>query len=139
MAIVYMFVFFVLNIGFGQTTTLSHSGCSYTFLVPKQENKACPTGSTESISNNEEIVNLKSTIRGLQEQMLALSQTVRHLQEKDATQGDIRNANNGSIGTNYVRWGRTSCPATAELIYQGKILLPLPILMLYLYSYVKPS
>ena len=26
------------------------------------------------------------------------------------------------LGTNYVRWGRTSCPDTAELIYEGMFL-----------------
>ena len=27
-----------------------------------------------------------------------------------------------SVGTTYVRWGRTECPETAELVYHGKVL-----------------
>ena len=41
--------------------------------------------------------------------------------EKGDTGSPGRDATNpGSVGTTYVRWGRTSCPSTSELIYEGK-------------------
>ena len=26
----------------------------------------------------------------------------------------------GTVGSTYVRWGRRTCPATADLVYEGK-------------------
>ena len=28
----------------------------------------------------------------------------------------------GNVGTTYVRWGRRTCPSTADLVYEGKCL-----------------
>ena len=39
------------------------------------------------------------------------------LTEQLSTQGDEMKE---TIGTTYVRWGRTSCPETADLVYHGK-------------------
>ena len=96
----------------GQTTTVSQSGCSYTFLVSKQNDNSCPVGSVESGPNDEEVEYLKSLVK-------LLTQSVQNLQVKvealESKQADSSNR----VGTNYVRWGRTVCPQTAQLIYQG--------------------
>ena len=44
-------------------------------------------------------------------------QSDRHVDGED----DYKEGNNGSAvgGTTYARWGRTTCPDTAELIYEG--------------------
>ena len=107
---------------FGQPTTMCGWGCSYTTLVPKQNSESCSFGSMNGGYNNvEEMVKLKSTIRSLEDQVQQLSQAVQQLQAKPEEQKQrlLDNNNNGSVGTNYVRWGRISCPETAELIYTG--------------------
>ena len=32
----------------------------------------------------------------------------------------LSSMNSTSVGTTYVRWGRTECPETSELVYQGR-------------------
>ena len=98
----------------GQTTTVSQSGCSYTFLVSKQNDNSCPVGSVASGPNDEEVEYLKSLVKLLTQSVQNLQEEVKDLKEsKQADTSEIR------VGTNYVRWGRTVCPQTAQLVYQG--------------------
>ena len=124
MGIILLGLFILMHVGeitHGQYTTMSQNGCSYTFFVPKQDRKSCHSGSVDMNSNSEEMHNLKATIRGLQEQVLVLSQTGRYLQEKIEQLGVVDQANRGMTVATYVRWGRTVCPQSAEIVYQGKI------------------
>ena len=45
-----------------------------------------------------------------------LKATVEELQRKLAF---LEIMNVTSVGTTYVRWGRTECPSTAQLVYHG--------------------
>ena len=114
MRVTYLFgsvVYFSMTwIIYGQTTTVSQSGCSYTFLVSKHEDNSCPVGSVATGLHDEEVEYLKSVIKNQQDQLSLLSQNVLTLMDRVEA---IR------VGTNYVRWGRTVCPQTAQLIYQG--------------------
>ena len=40
--------------------------------------------------------------------------------ENDNLRAIIEAMNTTSVGTTYVRWDRTECPTSAELIYSGK-------------------
>ena len=104
----------------GQTTTVSQSGCSYTFLVSKQDDNSCPVGSVDFGPNNEEVEYLKSLVKVLTQSVQNLQVKVEALEE--AKQVDSGNNGDVRVGTNYVRWGRTVCPQTAQLIYKGKLL-----------------
>ena len=42
-------------------------------------------------------------------------------QTEQIAEMESRHANVTSIGTNYVRWGRTVCPGDASQLYQGKL------------------
>ena len=81
-------------------------------------------GSVVSSPNNEEVEYLKSVIKNQQDQLSLLSQSVFTLQEevkdlKESKQADSSDDSEIRVGTSYVRWGRTVCPQTARLIYQG--------------------
>ena len=101
----------------GQTTTVSQSGCSYTFLVSKHEDNSCPVGSVPSSPNDEETQYLKSLVKLLTQSVQNLQDEVKDL--KESKQADSNNTSDVRVGTNYVRWGRTVCPQTAQLIYEG--------------------
>ena len=92
--------------------------CSYTFLVPKQEDNSCPAWPVPSRPDDEEMEYLKSLVKLLTKNVQTLQEEVGALKEAQngsCSNGDIR------VGTNYVRWGRTVCPQTAQLVYQGLI------------------
>ena len=98
-------------------TSVSQTGCSYTFLVPKRADNSCPVWPVPSGPNDEEMEYLKSLVQ-------LLTQNVQTLQEEVGALKEALNdsSNNGDkVGTNYVRWGRTVCPQTAQLVYQGLI------------------
>ena len=113
-SVVYLSMLWII---YGQTTTVSQSGCSYTFLVSKQNDNSCPVGSVESGPNDEEVEYLKSLVKLLTQSVQNLQVKVEALEE--AKQVDSGNNGDVRVGTNYVRWGRTVCPQTAQLIYQG--------------------
>ena len=113
----------IILIIYGQTTTVSQSGCSYTFLVSKQDN-SCPVGSVASGVHDEEVEYLKSVIKNQQNQLSLLTQNVLTVMDKLKALEESKQANSSDdsdvrVGTNYVRWGRTVCPQTAQLLYQG--------------------
>ena len=97
-------------------TSVSQTGCSYTFLVPKRADNSCPVWPVPSRPNDEEMEYLKSLVQ-------LLTQNVQNLQEEVGTLNEALNASssNGDIRveTSYVRWGRTECPQTAQLVYKG--------------------
>ena len=124
MHVIFSCLLFVYITVSSQPTLVSRSGCSYTFLVSKQDDNSCPLGSVASGPNNEEVQYLKSVIKNQQDHLSLLSQSVFTLQEelkdlKESKQADSSNSSDVRVGTNYVRWGRTVCPQTAQLLYQG--------------------
>ena len=64
------------------------------------------------------VQNQQATIQNQQSQMEMLTDQMMAIQnsEDDDADDDTVNAN---VGTTYVRWGRTVCPDTAELVYEG--------------------
>ena len=107
---------FFTDVGHCHPTSVSQIGCSYTFLVPKQVDNSSPVELVASGQNGEEIENLKSLVQ-------LLTQNVNNLQKEIGILKEVQNSssNNGDtrVGTNYVRWGRTECPQTSHLVYEG--------------------
>ena len=107
---------FFTDVGHCHPTSVSRSECSYTFVVPKQVDNSTPLETVASGQDDGEMEYLKSLVR-------LLTQNVQNLQEEVGALKEAQNgsSNNGDIrvGTNYVRWGRTVCPQTAQLVYQG--------------------
>ena len=107
-----------------QNATASENECSYTFLVSKQ-NGSCPAVSSKIGASAEDVEYLKSIIQNQQDQLSLLTRDILYLQEKienfEASQQSGGNKGNEMcmVGTNYVRWGRKSCPDTAVLLYEG--------------------
>ena len=68
-------------------------------------------------------------ISNQQEQMKLLTQNLLRvttdLLEVKEQLAESRNSNpaslNGTFGVNYIRWGRTECPETADKLYQGEL------------------
>ena len=60
----------------------------------------------------------QTTIENQQAQLLQMNYRLMAIENPDD------NDDNGSIdpglGSTYVRWGRTVCPDTAQLVYEGK-------------------
>ena len=94
--------------------------CTCTVPVqPDVDSNAC---------NNEDLDALKDH---LDNQNLLLSQQLSTVVDKlneliedkegESEEGNGTQTVNG-VGTTYVHWGKTSCPETAELIYDGKLI-----------------
>ena len=115
------------GISLGHYTAVPQLECSYTFLVHKQGNNQCPTGAVNFDRADVDV--LKAVIRNQQEQLAMLTQEVMQLKEEFKTDnhtksGDVSGQKkNMTSGTNYVRWGRTICPDTAELLYWGNVIM----------------
>ena len=116
---------FYTGMSLGHYTAVPELECSYTFLVHKQGNNQCPTGAVDF--DKADIDVLKAVIRNQQEQLAMLTQDLMQLKEEfkrvnQTKSGDVSGEKkNMTSGANYVRWGRTSCPETAELLYWGKV------------------
>ena len=112
----------------GQNASAPENECSYTFRISKQ-NGSCPAVLSDSEARAEDVEYLKSIIQNQQDQLSMLTRNMLHQEDKiaklEALQQSVGNKENVTytVGTNYVRWGRTTCPDTAVLLYEGKILM----------------
>ena len=65
---------------------------------------------------NRKVRQLQATMRKQQAQLEMVTKTVADIQNSG---NDDEGSNNAGVGSTYVRWGRTVCPDTAELVYEG--------------------
>ena len=104
----------LITVTFGSDpTAVTQNGCIYTFLMPKQDDNSCPVWSVASGPNAGDDDYLKSLVSLLTQNVQNLQQKVEALEESQEDRG--------KVGTNYVRWGRTECPQTAQRLYTGWI------------------
>ena len=110
----------------GQNASAPENECSYTFRISKQ-NGSCPAVLSESEARAEDVEYLKSTIQKLQDRLSLLIQNMLHQQEEIASLKAFQQSGGNKInetyiaGSNSVRWGRTTCPDTAVLLYEGNM------------------
>ena len=103
------------------------STCTYTFNVPR-DGASCLPGGTQT---HPDIDSLQSTMTNqhaiLEQQLNVITEKLVQLNGEggdSSEEGDSDEGGNGSNwsavgGTTYTHWGRTTCPDTAELIYEG--------------------
>ena len=95
--------------------------CSYSFDVPASADETCPS-SAPSIGNltalevaiSTQYADLEAKLNAI----LARLQLEDSSSAEDTSSSDSRDRDGG--GVNYKRWGRTTCPATATLVYAGE-------------------
>ena len=56
---------------------------------------------------------LEKEMEHMRDEMIVNKQLIQSLNTKV-------NSNITNIGSTYIRWGRTECPSTAEIVYKGK-------------------
>ena len=95
--------------------------CSYSFDVPASADETCPS-SAPSIGNLTALEVAISTqhadLEAKLNAILARLQLEDSSSAEDTSSSDSRDRDGG--GVNYKRWGRTTCPATATLVYAGE-------------------
>ena len=87
--------------------------CTYSFTVPNDQ--------THNSQCDSRVSKLESAIDHLQSQLQLHTELFRTtLQRLDRAQAAVPMNTNVSVGSTYVRWGRTVYPETAELLYEGR-------------------
>ena len=98
----------------------SDQTCTYTFNVPR-DGASCLGShqeirdSIETLVSNQHVL-LEQQLNVIIEKLVQMEQRWDSIKENE----DENVETAGAGGTTYVRWGRTSCPETASVIYQGK-------------------
>ena len=93
----------------------SQQQCSYSFNVLANTGETCPSTSPRSDNNLTEL----ATIMAKQHADLEdkLSAILSRLGPDDSSSSETSSGD--GTGVNYKRWGRTTCPDTATLVYEG--------------------
>ena len=96
--------------------------CSYSFDVPASADETCPS-SAPSIGNLTALEVAISTQHADLEAKLNAILARLQLDDSSSTEEDTLcsdSCDRDGGGVNYKRWGRTTCPATATLVYAGE-------------------
>ena len=65
------------------------------------------------------VQNQQATIQNQQSQLEMHNDQIMAIQNLNEVDDGDNDSSNADVGTTYVRWGRTVCHDTAELVYEG--------------------
>ena len=126
------FFYLIVHDSFGMAvdSLAQPSTCTYTFTVPRDGASCLPGGththpdisSLRSTMTNQHAI-LEQQLNVITEKPVQLSGNGGDRSEKDSHEGGNSNIGSAVGGTTYTHWGRTTCPDTADLIYEGDYVL----------------